>query len=108
MAATSEIGASSAGSYTEYIEDINDTIERTGVPHVIKIDIEGAEAQIIDRVKNNLGVFENVKFFIEVHFSIIESDHDSELFFSNLSFIKRNSKAFHWIDSSHLYFQLQL
>ena len=101
LAATSQIGDLSANSYKVLVEDIKETIERLGVPDVVKIDIEGAEAHIIDRVKSNITSFKNIKFFIEVHFSIIESDHDADLFFSNLAHIKSNSKEFQWIDPSH-------
>lgn len=106
LAATSQIGDPSDNSYKVLVEDIKELIERLGAPDVVKIDIEGAEAQIIDRVGRNITSFENIKFFIEVHFSIIESDHDSDLFFSNLAHIKSNSKEFQWIDPSHLFFRL--
>jgi hypothetical protein len=81
-------------------------VGRLTAPDVVKVDVEGAEAEILNRVASNLTSFENIKFFVEVHFGIIENNHDSDLFFKDLRIIKSNSREFVWIDPSHLYFKL--
>lgn len=106
LAATSRIGDATDNSYKVSVEDINDLVGRLGAPDVVKVDVEGAEAQILNAVSSNLTSFANIKFFVEVHFGIIENNHDSNLFFKDLRVLKSNSREFVWIDPSHLYFKL--
>ena len=106
LAATSTIGDATDNSYKVAVEDINDLVGRLTAPDVVKVDAEGAEAEILNRVASNLTFFENIKFFVEVHFGIIENNHDSDLFFKDLRVLKSNSREFVWIDPSHLYFKL--
>lgn len=107
LAATSKIGISSKTSYKVKVQDIETLLKILGKPDIVKIDIEGHESHLINKISNNIDKFTNIKFLVEVHFSNIEMDHDSELFFNDLNNIKKYSNEFIWIDPSHLQFQLK-
>ena len=103
LAATSSL-VQSRGNYEVKVKKINDLVHEFGVPNIIKIDVEGAEVQIIKNILENVKIYRNISFFIEIHFAIIEGSNDQEAFFMNIKRLKALSKTFEWIDASHLKF----
>ena len=94
------------GTYQVEVKKLSDLVGSLGAPHIVKIDIEGAETNLLDDILKNADIYRNIIFFMEVHFAIIEKMPASKEFYSNLKEVKNLSKDFTWIDASHLRFQI--
>ena len=71
-------------------------------PDLVKIDVEGSEVEILEDLCLCYQLLRGSTIFIEIHFSIIQSQNKDKSLSKSLNELKRCSVEFEWLDSSHL------
>ena len=73
-------------------------------PHVIKVDVEGSELEVLRSIEKALPKLSNLRsIFIEVHFSILDERGKTEEFMQKLNDLTdHGSYRSQWLDVSHV------
>ena len=73
------------------------------VPTVLKIDVEGHEAQVLAGMRHTLGEAQLLHVFVEVHFALLEAAGDAMAPLRIEQTLNAHGFRTRWLDRSHLH-----
>jgi FkbM family methyltransferase len=105
-AATARISDADGEDGIEIVLEKGDALVRTrqaAVPHVIKIDVEGHELEVLRGMQEVLAQQTLKHIFIEVHFAILHADNRSHVPTEIESLLRAHGFNLKWVDQSHMH-----
>jgi FkbM family methyltransferase len=98
-------GAGGAGGIEVMLERGDTLVEggQVAAPHVIKIDVEGHELEVLFGLQEVLKRPSLKHIFIEVHFAILQSDQRTDVPAEIERILRGSGFKLAWVDQSHLH-----